>query len=274
MRRCVLIIASLFLASLRPAVPASAQDFLSEDELRVSTWDSTYTTRTGDSVDALVQFDGRNGTYDTDFGQGRLFDIQYGVDTSSNPGNPFFQISGKWSFLGQSGRFLLASKGANRFQGSWTSNQGGGGRWNGQLAQDGGGGGGQAGGFQTGGGGGVVYDKDWSYNQQKNYYYKRCSFPAGGYQYIICYPDKPEWIYWYNPAKQVCWCACPTIRHPKWGDDVAAGKDLFLMATDKAKDPRDTTFPNDTGANFKSGATAKDLDGSDVPLGCPPTDLP
>jgi hypothetical protein len=261
-------------ASLLCSLPfASAQGFPSKNELMGSTWDSTYTTRSGQRVAATVQFDGRNGTYDTEFGQGRLSNIEYGVDTRTNPSRPFFQITGRWSFLGENGTFLFASNGGSAFKGSWTSNSGGGGRWDGQLSQP----------VVIGGGNvdqfvqvqvGVVYDRTWSYNAQKDYYYKKCSFPGGGYQYIIYYVEKPEWIYWYNPVKQVCWCACPTVKHPQWGRDVAAGKDLFLMATDKQRDPRDTTFPSDNGANFKTGATAKDNDGSDVNLGCPPTDLP
>jgi hypothetical protein len=250
----------------------SAQSFPTKDELAGSAWDSVYTTRNGQQVAATIQFNGRNGTYDTNFGQGRLSNIEYGVDTQTNPGRPFFQITGRWSFLGETGTFLLSSNGGDAFRGSWNSNSGGGGRWNGTLIQPvavGGGGDELA---QVGGG--VVYDRDWSYNAGKGYYYKKCSFPAGGYQYIIFYSQKPQWIYWYNPVKEVCWCACPTVKHPTFGDDVAAGKDLFLMAKDKARDPRDTTFPDANGANFQVGATAKDRDGSDVNLGCPPTDLP
>jgi hypothetical protein len=124
-------------------------------------------------------------------------------------------------------------------------------------------------------GGGGVYDRDWSYHAQKGYHYKKCSFPAGGYQYITVYAEKTQWLYWYNPVKEVCWCACPTVKHPLWGRDIAAGEDLFLMAKDKARDPRETTFPDgNDGANFKIGASAKDKDGSDVTLGCPPADLP
>jgi hypothetical protein len=109
----------------------SAQNFPSKDELMASSWDSVYTTRNGSQVAATIQFDGRNGTYDTNFGQGRLSNIQYGVDTQSNPGRPFFQITGRWSFLGETGTFLFSSNGGDAFKGSWNGDSGGGGRWNG-----------------------------------------------------------------------------------------------------------------------------------------------
>lgn len=120
----------------------------------------------------------------------------------------------------------------------------------------------------------VTYDKEWKYNREKDYFYKKCTFPKGGYQYLIYYKEKTEWVYWYNPAAEVFWCACPTVKHPKWGKDIRAGKDLFLMATKKAKKLEDCKFPDDdNGANFKKGK-AKDKDGSTVDLTCPPPDLP
>jgi hypothetical protein len=121
----------------------------------------------------------------------------------------------------------------------------------------------------------VTYAPNWSYNQQKGYFYKKCSFPAGGYQYLVYYKEKPNWVYWYNPATEVFWCACPTVNHPKWGEDIKNGKDLFLMASKKAKNLEDAEFPSagDDGANFKKGK-AKDKDGSSVDLSCPPPDLP
>lgn len=119
---------------------------------------------------------------------------------------------------------------------------------------------------------GVQYGP-WQQTAKGNYL-RKCTLPAGGYQYLCVFPEKPEWVYWYNPATQKFWCACPTIQHPDFGRDIAAGKDLFLMATKKDATIDQTVFPADPGANFKSNPTAKDRDGTDVPLGCPPTDLP
>lgn len=121
----------------------------------------------------------------------------------------------------------------------------------------------------------VTYDQSWTYNNQKDYYYKKCTFPHGGYQYVCYYPDKPSWVYWYNPDKQVYWCACPTVKNTYWGADVKKGKDLFLYAGTPAKSIKDCDFPDpgNDGGNFHLGKT-KDKDGSDVELGCPPPDLP
>ncbi|MDX1946709.1 MAG: hypothetical protein SFU86_15015 [Pirellulaceae bacterium] len=114
---------------------------------------------------------------------------------------------------------------------------------------------------------------DWQYNAGKGYYYRKCSFPAGGHQYVVYYKSRPQWVYWYNPGAQVFWSACPTINHPTWGNDIRNGKDLFLIAEVKGRNVEDCKFPMPTGANFVPGK-AKDKDGGDVALGCPPPDLP
>ena len=109
---------------------------------------------------------------------------------------------------------------------------------------------------------------------EKGNYYRVCKFPKGEYQYLILFKDKPKWVYWYNQKADKFWSCCPTIKHPKWGEDAAAGKDRFLIAIVKAAKIEDCKFPEDDGPNFKPGATAKDKDGSTVNLGCPPPDLP
>ena len=113
----------------------------------------------------------------------------------------------------------------------------------------------------------------WQQTARGNYY-RVCMFPAGGHQLLILFPSKPQWVYWYNPDKQVYWCCCPTIKHPSFGSDAANGVDQFLMATTKSNKIEDTEFPDDAGPNFKSNAKAKDKNGQDVTLGCPPPDLP
>jgi hypothetical protein len=255
---------SLCCLSLCSFATVHAQGFLDEDELRQSTWNSTYISAAGNAVQARIQFNGRTGTYDTNQGRGRLFNIDYGVDTTSDPnGESFFQIAGEWVFRGETGNFLFRGQGGKKFQGNWYGSNGSG-RWTGQLAPA----------AALNGSGQVTYDRQWSYNPQKDYYYKKCSFSGGGHQYLIWCEDIPEWIFWYNPVKEVCWCACPTRLHPRWGRDIANGKDLFLLAIDKARSPRDTRLADDTPGNLKSGLTAKNAQGDDVALGCPPSDLP
>src|SRR5262249_33904672 len=119
----------------------------------------------------------------------------------------------------------------------------------------------------------VTYDNQWSYNQQKGYYYKTCYFPSGAHQYLIVYPTHRDWLYWYNPQKRVYWAACPTIYNQRWGNAVSQGRDLFLKASKKSSNLRDTMFPDpgSDGANFQPGTTT-DVDGSQISLGCPQTD--
>jgi hypothetical protein len=243
---------------------------LSGDDLQRSRWNSTYESFSGDRVRATLVFSGNTGYYDTGSGAGELSNVKYSTTLGGGA-----TIRGNWAFAGSSGTFTLFVAGNSRppmFSGSWQG-EGRSGGWNGRFVgiEPGGGGGPQV--AQPGGT--VVYDPSWSYNPGKDYYYKKCTFPAGGYQYIIYYKSKPNWLYWYNPEKQVFWCACPTVNHPRWGNDIRNGKDLFLMADVKAGEIEDARFPaaGDDGANFTTGS-AKDKDGSSVALGCPPPDLP
>jgi hypothetical protein len=77
-----------------------AQDFPTKAELMQSAWEATYTAPDGEKIQAEIQFSGPGGSCTTSFGTGQLLEIQYGVDTQSNPAKPFFQITGKWSFQG------------------------------------------------------------------------------------------------------------------------------------------------------------------------------
>jgi hypothetical protein len=254
------------------ASPTAFGQSVSDSELKRSIWSSKYEALNGQTVSTRLSFNGSSGSYAG--GRGQLSNVKYQLTVGGGA-----TITGNWSMGGTNGTFTFFVAGNSNpliFSGAWKS-QGRSGNWNGQFQ-----GLGQEPAILTGGGGGgattalatVTYG-DWNFNQPKGYYYRVCSFPAGAYQYVIYYPSKPNWVYWYNPAKSVFWCACPTANHPKWGGKITAGEDLFLMADTKSGDIATTVFPDagDDGANFVSG-TATDKDGSTVDLGCPPTDLP
>ena len=269
-----------FLAGIAAATDVANGQRIGSKDIEHSVWDTTYRTRDGDLVRATVVFDGGKGYYDTRAGRGRLRNIQYRVDKDPNTGRFAALIEGDWSLGGGAGgSFRFNTGSANRplldgsydlrnvdnFTGTWTGtfvrrlqpNVGGGGVSNG------------------GGSGGSVKYGPWSYHETKGYYYRPCYFPAGGHQYLIYYHRaKPNWVYWFNPEKRIFWCACPTVLHPSWGDDIRAGKDLFLLAGVKARNVGDCEFPrpNDLG-DFVTGS-ATDQDGSTVNLDCPPPDLP
>lgn len=238
--------------------PADAQQ-LSQDEMQRSVWRTTYESLGGSDVQATLTLSGSGGSYNAGGSRGELSNVEYKF-SSAVQGNA--TISGDWAMGGSEGRFTFFVSGP-AFSGSWQSG-GRSGNWNGRFVSL----------LQAGGGGAVSYS-NWKYHAQKDYYYCTCSFPAGGYQYVIYYKTKPNWVYWYNPDKDVFWCACPTVNHPKWGTAISNGEDLFLIATTKARNVGDCEFPDagDDGANFTKGK-AKDKDGSEVDLGCPPTDLP
>ena len=125
-----MVAATLLAGAIASSSAAIANDFWTKDELRNSSWNSVYTTTDGNQVHSQLKLNGEKGTFDTESGQGRLFDIEYAVDTKSRPGKPFFQITGKWSFQDKSGRFLLASDGRDKFKGNWQGSNGEG-KWNG-----------------------------------------------------------------------------------------------------------------------------------------------
>ena len=276
--RCGGVLVAAIAASLLGPEMARAQK-LSEDELSRSVWDTTYEAVGGGQVRAQVVFNGDSGYYTTSGGsRGSLYNVRYQMSDQVY-GNG--QVNADWSMGGTSGSVVFFVSGPG-FSGSWQSGGRAGG-WNGRFVsvmQPAGGGGGGGGGANFpggggGGGGGQVSYSDWGYNPAKDYYYRKCTFPAGGYQYVIFFKSKPDWVYWFNPAAKVYWCACPTVEHRKWGDAIRNGEDLFLMATKKSANIAECRFPDegDDGANFTKGK-AKDADGSMVDLGCPPPDLP
>jgi len=260
----------IMLGHLTIGAVASGQDI--RTELRSSRWDTTYTTPDGSRQRAIVTINGNSGRYDAIDASGRV--VATGqlskLQVDANPQTQKFFMIGQWRFQnGQSGRFTFTGD-ANRFSGGYGYGEkpDGGGSWTGRrIAEP------PAGGGANVGQGQVTYGA-WQFNDAKGYYFRTCAFPAGANQYLICYPGKTQWVYWYNPASQVFWCACPTARHPEFGRAISQGQDLFLMASTKGRTLDDTTFPDNVGANLKKGVQAKDRDGSMVSLGCPPADLP
>lgn len=271
MRRATRI---LLLLALLPCSSAFGQSLL--QEVKTSSWDTRYEAANGARVRAILRFSGGSGSYrvlnssNNTSATGSLSNVKYFPVANSK-----VLINGNWSLQGSRGAFQFeVTRDGQAIHGAWDSVQlGTGGKWSGSRLQ--GGGGGNVGGGNGGGGNGDVSYTSWKYNPEKNYYYSKCKFPAGGYQYVIYKKSKPYWVYWYNPQKKVYWCACPTKYHPTWGDEIRRGEDLFLMASVKSSSIEGCTFPS-VGTNkskFKAGK-ATDDDGSTVDLGCPPSDLP
>lgn len=200
MRKMLHVMSLVIGGSLLFTSSAFADGFWTRQELSQSSWNSHYTTVDGNQVRAHLKFNGPNGTYDTEFGQGQLFNIQYGVDTNSMPGRPFFQITGGWSFLGQTGRFTLASEGRDRFKGSWQGNNGGG-RWTGSSM------------FGM-----------WKTDPNNNRMYCEYRYPALNnpaqinVQLVIWYPQDPDrtgYYYFANRENQI-WGRCVCSKNPTY----------------------------------------------------------
>lgn len=176
-------------------VSSASAAFWNEETLSRSSWNSVYTAPDGTLVPALLRFNGTEGTYDVQGGRGELFDIQYGVDTDSNPGKPFFQITGQWSYAGSSGRFTFSSNGRDRFQGSWQGDIGQG-KWSGTA----------------------MYGA-WKKDDKKNRMYCEYRYPDKedpeqiNTQTMIWYPEDPKrskYYYFANKENKI-WgrCVCP-----------------------------------------------------------------
>lgn len=59
--------------------------------------------------------------------------------------------------------------------------------------------------------GGRQYYTSWSYYPSRSYYYSTyyykpaVSYTTYSYHYCVHYPSRPQYVYYYNPVKQVYW---------------------------------------------------------------------
>ena len=208
------------------ACEASADDFPTKQSLRRSSWNSVYTVN-GQNVHALIKFDGDEGTYDTNSGQGQFSQVQYGVDTTSQPGKPFFQITGKWSFQGLTGRFTFASNGPEKFKGTWQGN--GGGTWN-----------------------GTAMFGSWQKDPNRDRFFCEYRYPAKNdpttinVQVMIWYHNDParSGYYYFANKEHNIWGRCMCPKHPNYDEDAMQWSKL--MNDDWTELPRgDCPAPGD-----------------------------
>src|SRR5258708_312640 len=93
-----------------------------------------------------------------------------------------------------------------------------------------------------------------------SYFYKSNSGDSSyKKQYVFYDPKDPCWVYWANPkdnpdnksGKDKYWARCPTKAHPKLGQLVKEGKDVWSLLPDDKKPSRfadlnDGDFPPST----------------------------
>lgn len=129
------LLASLAVVAL--TVSAARADGLTKDDLRNSSWDTSYTVG-GQRVRAIVTLNGDSGSYDLIDGNGnvlatgKLSGVAYAM---VDPKRGTFFIQGTWELDGQSGGFTFTASRNDpfRFTGSWTSGGRRGGEWNGKY---------------------------------------------------------------------------------------------------------------------------------------------
>ena len=114
------------------------------------------------------------------------------------------------------------------------------------------------------------YYSGWQRNTRVNYYYRQYYYkPSASYvgyrhQYVIYFPQRPKYYYFYNAYKKVYWGRCPV---------ETAGEGLYstLAEGDRRADIKDipeTAFP----APAALPAMPDSTDGEKLDL--PPDDLP
>ena len=269
------LLKTLLISIAAMSLAAKTNAGVSIDEFKHSVWQTQYLSLGGEEIQATTVLDGDSGYYNTQYGRGELSNIIYRFD---EVGGQFkAQVSGRWRMEGMEGTFHFTSSNflqRPQWNGEWSLNGQRRGYWRGEysnpLATSP---------FPAQGMNSPASCRDfgpWSSIPGKTYFARRCSFPGGGYQYLIFYPENPNWVYWYNPTVKVFWCACPTINHPICGNAVQNGQEFFLMASSKGSTVENTQFsdPGINGANFKPSAQAKDQDGSIVNIDSVPDDLP
>jgi hypothetical protein len=103
-------------------------------------------------------------------------------------------------------------------------------------------------------------------------------------QYVFFDPRDPHWVYWANPAnnpdnksgKDSYWARCPTKAHPKLGQLIKDGKDVWsILPPDKRvsrfADLNKAAFPE---AKVMSPPIPGSMDGRTIDCPPDPPDLP
>lgn len=114
------------------------------------------------------------------------------------------------------------------------------------------------------------YYTGWSRHPQRTYYYRHYYYkPAATYygykhHYVIYYPKRPQYVYYYNPYKKVYWGRCPS--------SCGGTEQYSLLAEEDRKanieDIPEKAFPKPA----QMPAIPESSDGAKVDL--PPDDLP
>lgn len=114
------------------------------------------------------------------------------------------------------------------------------------------------------------YYSGWSYRSTHKYYYRTYYYKPTptyyGYKhhYVIHYPSRPQYNYYYNPYKKVYWGRCPSQTNGTEAYSLLAEADR----RENLEDIPEKAFPKPG----KMPAIPESQDGAEVDL--PPDDLP
>jgi len=125
------------------------------------------------------------------------------------------------------------------------------------------------------------YDKTWTHDKDKNYYYKTFHYKAKATdkeyrkQYVIYKPSVTKnFVHWYNPDTKKYWARCPTVNHPDYGKEVKRGKDYWSIASqDQRYDTLDKMKEENYG-RIEEKSPPIPYSEDNVKIQCPPSDLP
>ena len=114
------------------------------------------------------------------------------------------------------------------------------------------------------------YYSGWQRNTRTNYYYRQLYYkPSPSYvgyrhHYVVYFPQRPKYYYFYNPYKKVFWGRCPV-------DTAGEGAYSMLAEADRKADIKDipeSAFPKPAAMPALPEST------DDEKLDLPPDDLP
>ena len=122
------------------------------------------------------------------------------------------------------------------------------------------------------------YYSSW-YKSSKSYYYRDYYYkPADDYvgykhNYVIYYPDKPKYCYYYNPYKKVYWGRCPmhTDGHAAYSELAESDRKGTLADIPEAAFPPPGAMPSVPDSSDK---VAMDLPPDDLPQDGAPVESP
>ena len=114
------------------------------------------------------------------------------------------------------------------------------------------------------------WHKHTKYTYYYRYYYYKPTPTYAGYKhhYVVYYPARPDYVYYYNPYKKVYWGRCPSqaAGKPEYSMLAEADRKATLEEIPEKAFPKPAALPAIPDSDPKEDATL-DLPPDDLPTG-------